>query len=91
VSLAWVFFAGGLLELLGLFLVAWDVWEDHRAPEQQTPQQVRGSLGGKMWNKYTQAVATARMAGGNIHRRAWGVGLFALGVVVQTVGNIAAL
>jgi hypothetical protein len=87
-----VFVAGGLLELGGLYLVGRDVLDAHiKNATPLTPAEVKKSLGGKMWNKYTAAVATNAAAGGNIRRRAWGVGLFAAGIIVQTVGNILAL
>ena len=90
--LAWVFVLGGLLELIGLFLVGKDVLDAHVASTTPlTRAAVKESLGGKMWNKYTSAMATNRAVGGNIRRRAWGVGILALGVIVQTVGNNVAL
>ena len=79
---------GGLLELLGLALVAWDVWDSHRSIRGMTPQKVKELHGGLMPNAYTTAVAIAKVNAGHIRRRAIGVGLFAAGVIVQTVGNI---
>jgi hypothetical protein len=89
---ALVFALGGALELYGIYLVGRDVLDAHIANTTPvTPAQVKQSLGGKMWNKYTEAAATNKAVGGNIRRRAWGVAFFALGVLVQTVGNIAAV
>jgi hypothetical protein len=55
-------------------------------------------LGGKMWNRHTEAEATKRedadvrsLATESIKRRAFGVLVFALGVIVQTAANIVAL
>ena len=90
--LALVFVAGGVLELGGLYLVGRDVFDAHvKNTTPLTPTQVKESLRGKMWNKYTAAVATNAAVGGDIRRRAWGVAIFAFGVIVQTVGNIIAL
>jgi hypothetical protein len=77
---------------LRIFLVGKDVLDAHVTNTTPlTPAAVKESVGGKMWNKYTSAVATNRAVGGTIRRRAWGGGFFALGVIVQTVGNIVAL
>ena len=91
-SLAWVFVIGGLLELFGIYLVGRDVWDAHvKNTTPLTPDDMKKSLKGKGWNKFTAAAATNEAIGGDIRRRAFGVALFALGVVVQTVGNIVAL
>ena len=37
------------------------------------------------------AEATYRLVSGNLRRRAWGVGVFMAGVIVQTAANLAAL
>jgi hypothetical protein len=82
---------GGALELYGVYLVGRDVLDAHIANTTPvTRAQVKQSLGGKMWNKYTATVATNKAVGGNIRRRARGVAFFALEALVQTVGNIAA-
>ena len=78
---------GGLLELVGLSLVAWDVWDVHQGRLKITADSMRKQT----FNKYTVAEDTYKLVSGNIRRRAYGVGLFALGVVVQTAANLIAL
>ncbi len=82
---------GGLLELFGLALVAWDVIDASRLVGQMTPAKVKELPGRKMPNPHTQAQATATVVAGNVRRRKAGVLLFALGVIVQTAGNIIAI
>jgi hypothetical protein len=98
VGIAWVFALGGLLELIGLSLVAWDVLDAYLGVSSYVPKSMKERLRGKMWNRHTEAAATAEedaevraIAAGNIPRRAFGVLVFAVGVVVQTAANIVAL
>jgi hypothetical protein len=96
--MTWVFVIGGLLELLGLLLVGWDVLDSYLGLTRYVPQTVKERFDGKMWNRYIEAEANERVAAearaaaaGNIKRRALGVLVFAVGVIVQTAGNIASL
>ena len=81
---------GVTLELAGIALVAWDVRDAHRTlkdmsrPDwgyEQTQEKKQRSLQALM----------AEVAAGNVLRRAIGVGLFAVGLIVQTIANIASL
>jgi hypothetical protein len=78
---------GAVLELAGIAFVAWDVRDARRTlremsdPEWGYDRQPAPSL----------QVQMAEVAAGNIGRRAIGIALFALGLIVQTVANVAAL
>ena len=90
-------FVGATLELVGITLVAWDVydarrtlkdmsrpdwlWEQQKKRQQQPPPLGSDSLFALM----------ARVAAGSVLRRAIGVALIACGVIVQTIANVAAL
>jgi hypothetical protein len=78
---------GGALELIGLGLVAWDVWDVHQGRLKITPESMKN----EPFNKYTVAEDTYKLVSGNMRRRALGVGVFAVGVRVQTTANLAAL
>jgi hypothetical protein len=89
-AIAWAYSAGAALELLGLGLVAWDVRDSARTLREmsdplwlpkQPPERSSRSL----------FELIAEVAAGNLRRRAVGVALIAGGLVVQTVGNVAAL
>jgi hypothetical protein len=82
--------SGAALELGGIALVGWDVWDagrtlkDMSTPgwQERQPEESRSlSLFGLM----------AFVAAGHMRRRAIGVALFACGVIVQTVANVDAL
>jgi hypothetical protein len=82
-----LYLVGAALELTGIALVGFDVRESGRQradmarPEWPLEQPQDRSLFEWM----------AMVAAGNVRRRAFGVLLFAVGVAVQTAGNIAAL
>jgi hypothetical protein len=82
-----LFVAGVVLELAGLALVAWDVWDARRTlTEMSSPTWTYEHPGqGSLFQ------IMASVAAGNIWRRAVGVGLIAGGLVVQTIANVAAL
>lgn len=88
--MAILFIVGGLLELVGFALVAWDLIDDW-LKRKALPSSLPTRRSGPMWNRYTSAVEVDDRAGGNIGRRALGVLLFVAGVVVQTAANVAAL
>ena len=83
---------GALIELFGLALVAWDVRDSmkqikgiqddpHWEEKQPAPKRQRGAL--------IELIAT--MAAGNLKRRAAGIVVFGIGLVIQTGANLAAL
>jgi hypothetical protein len=78
---------GAVLELAGIAFVAWDVLDARRTlremsdPEWGYGRQPTPSLQEQM----------AEVAAGNIRRRAVGIALFAVGLIVQTVANVVAL
>jgi hypothetical protein len=90
--IAALYIIGGLLELTGIGLVAWDVHDAHRNVTQRlTPQRAKELLGCKMPNEFTLMDATAKLVAGNVQRRLLGVVLLGVGLAVQMVGNLAAL
>jgi hypothetical protein len=88
--IATLYVIGAALELIGIGLVGWDVYEARRNIQNygqrewlEKLQEERGSMG------LTQISAMA--AAGSIWRRGLGVGVFALGVIVQMIGNLGSL
>jgi hypothetical protein len=82
--------SGAALELAGIALVGWDVWHARRRLTEMSdprwlPQQPEESLSHSLF------AVMADVAADKTWRRAAGVGLFASGLVVQTVANVAAL
>lgn len=86
-----LYITGGALELGGIAVVGWDVFESSRRlrkmsqpnwglQQAQQGQQVRSLF-----------ALIAEVTAGNVTRRAIGVALLAVGLVVQTTGNIASL
>jgi hypothetical protein len=78
---------GACLELGGLALVGWDVLDARR--------QVKNRSSLKWLDEHAKQqglqATMAEVAAGNVGRRFLGAALFAAGVLVQTVANIAAL
>jgi hypothetical protein len=75
---------GAALELAGIALVGWDVWDSRRTLREMSdprwlPQQPQESLSHSLF------AVMAGVAAGKTWRRATGVGLFACGLIVQTV------
>jgi hypothetical protein len=82
--------SGAALELAGIALVGWDVWDARRTLREMSdprwlPQQPEESLSHSLF------AVMAGVAAGKTWRRAAGVALFACGLIVQTVANVAAL
>ena len=90
-AIAWAYIAGAAIELLGIGAVAWDVRASARTlcemsdPRWHYRAAERGEQQGSLFE------LMARVSAGNLWRRAAGVALIAVGLVVQTVGNVWAL
>jgi len=90
-AIAWAYVAGAAIELLGIGLVAWDVYDSSRTLREMSDrdwgwkQAEKGEYVGSLFE------LIARVSAGNLPRRATGVALIAFGLVVQTVANVAAL
>lgn len=81
--------AGALLELAGITLVGVDVREASRTfKDMSRPDWLWDNPEARSRSLFAQM---ALVAAGDTRRRATGVGLFAGGLIVQTVANIAAL
>ena len=76
---------GAALELGGIALVGWDVYDARRTLRNLSNREWLAEHG-----QIPDLIGLA-VAAGSIRRRAVGVGLFASGLIVQTVANIAAL
>jgi hypothetical protein len=82
--------SGALLELAGIALVGWDVWDARRTLVEMSdprwlPEQPDESLAHSLF------AVMAGVAAGNTRRRAAGVALFACGLSMQTAANVGAL
>jgi hypothetical protein len=52
---------GGLFELIGLGLVAWDVLDSYLGISRYVPKTMKERLDGKMWNRHTEGEARSRL------------------------------
>ena len=87
-----LYILGGLLEFVGLALLAWDVYDSTsqiRAIQNDPHWEDKQPAPRRQSNALIELIAT--MVAGNVRRRIAGIGLFVLGVIVQTAANIAAL
>jgi hypothetical protein len=95
-----LYVVGGLLEAVGLLLVAFDVWMDRRRA-RSLASSVLVIDGGGADPEAPRATpppghielddALLDIASGNLGRRAWGVGLLLVGLAAQTTANVLAL
>jgi hypothetical protein len=84
-----LYVVGALLELAGIALLAWDVFDaGHRLKEMSQPDWRSANPSEKNLSLFA---LMAKVAAGNITRRAVGVGFFAAGLIVQTIANVASL
>lgn len=88
-TIAALLVSGALLELAGIAFVAWDVADARRTLRLMSDWQ----WGYREYGQQPPSLQAqmAEVAAGNIQRRAVGVALFALGLTLQTAGNLAAL
>jgi hypothetical protein len=87
--IAVLYVVGGAIELAGIALVAWDVLESQRKVREMSDPGWHSQPGPEHEGSLFSLMAL--VAAGNVRRRAFGVGLFAAGLIVQTVGNLASL
>jgi len=86
---ALLYVVGGVLELGGVALIGWDVYDANRQLRTMSkpgwihtqPRFEERETGGLF-------ELMAKVAAGNIWRRAAGVAFFAAGVIVQTAANL---
>jgi hypothetical protein len=90
-AIAWAYSAGAALELLGLSLVAWDVRDAARKVKEMSQPDWHWTLPEEERIGVSLFELMARVSAGNLRRRAAGVALIAVGLIVQTVANVAAL
>jgi hypothetical protein len=81
---------GAALELAGIALVGWDVWDARRTLREMSEPDWHWRQPEESRSRSLFALM-ADVAAGKTWRRAAGVGLFACGLILQTVANVAAL
>jgi len=86
-----LYIIGGMLELAGIALVGWDVFESSRRLREMSQPDWAWQQPESRRRETTLFALIAEVTAGNVPRRALGVALLILGLVAQTTGNIAAL